>query len=82
MGSHDLEHIVSIIDGRDTLVEELSKSGEGVRSHIHKEFNSMVKDPAFIDALPAFLQPDDASQERAGLSLARMKELNRGASKE
>jgi hypothetical protein len=78
LGSHDLEDVVSIIDGRESLGEEIAESDTGVASYVREEFNSMLENKTFIDALPGFLQPDDASQERAELILARMKSIVEG----
>lgn len=75
LGSHDLEDIVSIIDGRETLGEEISKSGDDIVTYVRREFTSILEDKAFIDALPVFLAPDDASQDRAPMIVARMKAI-------
>lgn len=66
--SHDLEDIVAVVDGRDELVSELQAADEDVRRYVANEFDQLLRDPDFTDALSGFLLPDPATQaRRAGL---------------
>ncbi len=76
--SHDLEDIVTVIDGRPELVEEVHLAPPDLRKYFSDEFRGLLSNRNFLDALPGHLLPDHASQQRAGLVLERMKRLIRG----
>lgn len=75
LGSRDLDDIVALVDGRDSIVDEIAASSPNVRTYIAEQFRSMVDLQAFTDALQGFLPPDDASQERASLVLDRLRRI-------
>jgi hypothetical protein len=61
--SHDLEDLLTVIDGRDAIVGEIAEAA-AVRGHIAGEFRALLETPAFLDALPGYLLPDPGSQDR------------------
>jgi hypothetical protein len=73
--SHDLEDIVTVIDGRAELVDEVRKAERQLIKYLSKEFRSLLLNHDFMDALPGHLLPDAASQQRLGLLIKRMREL-------
>jgi predicted nucleotidyltransferase len=73
--SHDLEDIVTVLDGRAEAVEETNAAAQDLREFLDGEFRALLANPAFIDALPGYLPPDAASQRRAGLILERIKRV-------
>jgi hypothetical protein len=73
--SHDLEDIVTVVDGRPELVDEVHLAPEDLQKYLSDEFGSLVSNHDFLDALPGHLMLDAASQQRAGLVLERMKRL-------
>lgn len=76
--SHDLEDIVSVLDGRPELAHEVAGAEPDLRAYLANEFAQLLATPDFIDALPGFLSPDEASQRRLpilkqrALSIARL----------
>lgn len=72
MGSHDLEDLVTVIDGRPEIVDEQRLATSDVRSYVASELRQLVRRRDFVDALPGFLLPDTASQRRGPLLLDRM----------
>ncbi len=62
--SHDLEDLMAVVDGRESLLEECRQSPPELRNDLAEQFNNLLNTAAFIDALPAFLPPDQASQQR------------------
>jgi hypothetical protein len=74
-GSHDLEDIVSVVDGRETLGDEVRDGGADLSEYMHREIAALLANPAFIDALPGFLLPDSASQSRNDIVLRRLHDL-------
>jgi hypothetical protein len=74
-GSHDLEDVVSVVDGRETLSVEVRTAGIDLREYVRREIANLLADARFIDALPGFLLPDAASQLRIGIVLGRLRDL-------
>jgi hypothetical protein len=62
--SHDLEDVITVIDGRPTITKEIQASDAEVRALIAKIIADLLKDRRFMDALPGYLLPDAANQGR------------------
>jgi hypothetical protein len=62
--SHDLEDLMAVVDGRASLLEECRLSPPELRSDLAAQFLELLNTSAFLEALPAFLPPDQASQQR------------------
>lgn len=77
LASHDLEDLITVLDGRPELLDELRLASEDVRSYIAGAIGHMLKVRQFIDALPGYLLPDSASQARISQLLARLKEVSK-----
>ena len=60
-GSHDLEDLLTVIDGRAAIVQEIANVAS-LRSYIAEQFLALLKTPAFLDALPGHLLLDPSSQ--------------------
>jgi hypothetical protein len=73
--SHDLEDIVTVVDGRAELVDEARISLVDLRKYLSDAFRGLLSNRDFIEALPGHLLPDSASQQRVGLVVERMKKL-------
>jgi hypothetical protein len=73
--SHDLEDIVTVINGRDSLMEEFNASSAELRGYLQDEFSTLLGNTDFLDALPGHLSPDRASQQRIRIVLERVKAL-------
>lgn len=72
MGSHDLEDLITVIDGRAEIVDELSTAAPDIRSFVASELQQLLRRRDFVDAVPGFLLPDSASQGRSRLLLDRL----------
>jgi predicted nucleotidyltransferase len=75
LGSHDLEDVVSVVDGRETLSAEVRAAGTDLSEYVRREIAKLLANRGFIDALPGFLLPDSASQSRIGMVLERLHDL-------
>lgn len=73
--SHDLEDIVTVIDGRAELAEEVRAASTDLQNYLSREFETSLSNRDFLDALPGHLLPDAASQQRLGLVVKRMQQL-------
>jgi hypothetical protein len=73
--SHDLEDLLTVVDGRQALVAELAVEHSDLRHYVAKAIQGLLHTSAFRDALPGHLPPDGASQARLPLLLGRLEEL-------
>ena len=76
LGSHDLEDILSVVDGRVELIPEARGSGEELRSYLSTEIRTLLGIADFLDALPGHLPGDSASQQRAPEIMHRLRQLS------
>lgn len=75
MASHDMEDIISLIDGRAEIVEEVLHAPEDVRRFLAMSFQEFIGSRDFLEALPGHLLPDPASQQRISLIMGRIHTL-------
>jgi hypothetical protein len=75
MTSHDLEDLVTVIDGRPEVVAEVHAADSQVRAYLSTECGQLLAERRFVDALYGFLQFDDASQQRVPFVLSRIRAL-------
>lgn len=73
--SHDLGDIISVIDGRESLLCECAESLRPLREYLALQFQALQATQAFLDALPGHLPPDPASQDRLVLLLQKINAL-------
>ena len=60
---------------RESLVSECRSSPIDLRSYLASRFHKLLRNPAFLDALPAHLPGDWASQERLPMLRQRLGQL-------
>jgi hypothetical protein len=62
--SHDLEDLITVVDGRERIVDEVDRAPEGLRNYVRDAVRAWLTLPAFDEALPGHLPSDRASQQR------------------
>jgi hypothetical protein len=75
VSSHDLEDIITVVDGRPEIVDDVSTANERVRTYVATELRSLLDNQDFIEALAGYLLPDAASQARRGILEQRLRAL-------
>jgi hypothetical protein len=75
LSSHDLEDIITVMDGRPILREEVGSATADVRGYIGKQCEGLLASSRFHDALPEYVLPDESSQKRIPALLSLLKEL-------
>ncbi len=75
LGSHDMEDIVALLDGRQEIVYEIGETSEELRTYLSKEFQDFLHNEAFLESLSGHLPSDRTSQARYPLLLERMKHI-------
>jgi hypothetical protein len=76
LSSHDLEDLITVVDGRPHLLNELRSAPGDVQSYIAEAISQMLKTNRFIDALPGYLMHDAANQNRISILLERLSEIS------
>jgi predicted nucleotidyltransferase len=64
LASHDMEDIITILDGRREIVDEIKSSSDELKTFLAAKFQLFLADQNFLDAIPGHLLPDSASQAR------------------
>ncbi len=75
--SHDLEDIITVVDGRPEIVDDVAAADEQARAYISADIRSLLDNPDFVEALAGFLLPDAASQARRTILEQRLEALAR-----
>lgn len=76
LASHDLEDVLSVIDGRPELVAEITRADPALREFVAQIFGRLIADESFIDRLPGLVL-DGSPQERTNIVLHRLTALSR-----
>lgn len=74
--SHDLEDVITVVDGREALIDEVTAAPEELRRFISASFKALLVDNRFLEALPGYLLPDEANQARYTMLLKKLQELS------
>ena len=74
--SHDLEDILTVVEGRAALVQEVKAAPDNVRVHIGQSVASLLDLPAFTNALPGLL----SDPEREEVAFARLSQMSLSSS--
>lgn len=53
--SHDLEDFAAVIEGRDSLLQEVADSPQELRRYLAEAARSLLAEPRFLDVLPGFV---------------------------
>ncbi len=75
--SHDMEDIITVIDGRPSLFAEIRLTPSILQEYIAEKFSTLLKNEDFLSVLQAYLPADSASQARLPLLEAKLRELAR-----
>jgi len=73
--SSDLEDIISVLDGRPTVVDNVANSPTELRRYIGREVGKLLNNSEFLNALPGHLAGDEISQARIPMILRTLESL-------
>ncbi len=74
LGSHDLEDIIAVIDGREEIAAEIKNASDEVHQYITGKIISWLKNDKFLDALPGHLG-SSSDKSRLGILVKRLKQI-------
>ena len=75
MASHDMEDIITVLDGRREIVDEIKSSSDELKTFLSRTFQIFLADENFLDAIPGQLLPDHANQARLPRLLKILEEI-------
>jgi predicted nucleotidyltransferase len=73
--SHDLEDVVTIIDGRNELISEIRESAVSLRAYLREEFSRLLSTEKFVQSLAGYLPSDPGSQQRLPYLRQRLRSI-------
>lgn len=76
LASPDVEDIITVVDGRPSLLSEVRTLPVEVRQYLAAQFNRLLGDRDFIDSLPGHLEYRNASPERLQRLSSRLLDLS------
>lgn len=74
-GSHDLEDLIAVIDGRPEAVGEVLRAGEEIRRALEDEVLALLGNEQFTSAIGYHLRPDQVSQGRVTIVIERLRAI-------
>jgi hypothetical protein len=75
LASHDLEDMITLIDGRKELLGEIITAPADLQKFLADTFRDYLATPAFVESISGHLLPDKASQGRLPLIVQRMTQI-------
>jgi predicted nucleotidyltransferase len=76
MASHDMEDIITVLDGRPEIVSEIRSSSEDLKIFLSDTFRKLLTNGEFLNAIPGHLPPDRASQARLPRLMKCLEEIS------
>lgn len=74
-GSHDLEDLVAVVDGRPEIVHESLEAREEVRAALEDEVLALLGNEQFTSSVTYHLRPDQVSQGRIAIVIERLRAI-------
>lgn len=75
LASHDMEDIITVVDGRSSLLDEVKACDPALCGYLMAEFDTLMSNPKFVEALGGHLPGDSGSQARSPRLRARLRAL-------
>lgn len=75
--SHDLEDIMTVMEGRRSVMQEMAAAQEAVRRHVGQSVEALLDMPTFHNALPGLLSDPEREQAVKArlMQIAQLKDL-------
>ncbi len=74
-GSHDIEDIINLIDGRPELPGEIVEGSPSLSAYLREEVEDLLAQKRFTDTIAWHLAADEISQARVTIVLDRMRRV-------
>jgi hypothetical protein len=73
--SHDIEDAIRVVDGRESVLDELDRAPTGVRSYVAASISRVLADRYFLEALPTYFGDLEEGSARARVTEDRLRKL-------
>jgi predicted nucleotidyltransferase len=80
LGSHDLEDIINVLDGRPEIVAEIAASAMELRHYLAEQCCTLLDRKNFMDALQGMVFPDESQAVRIQMIAAQLEKITQFAS--
>jgi hypothetical protein len=60
---HDIEDIVTVINGREEIVDEISRAAQELKEYVSDQLGAFLEISAFTDLIPGHLRPNENRSE-------------------
>ena len=74
-GSHDLEDIIAVIDGRASIADDIRAAAPALADYVANGIKALSRNSDFQDSLPGHLPSDSAGQGRLPILRGRLKKI-------
>jgi predicted nucleotidyltransferase len=74
--SHDLEDIITLVDGRATIVQEVAAATADIREFIASEFAKILRHPDFGETLPGLMPAILGASQRIPIVVQRFEAIS------
>lgn len=71
--SHDMEDIITVVDGRLELIDEVATADEDLRAYISEELDDLLAIPEFVDSIAWHLPGNPENQARVPEVIRRLR---------
>lgn len=75
LGSHDLEDILNVIDGRPELPHEIARTADELKDYLVTRCAALLAMPDFMNFLPGMVIQDETLAERVATVAAQLKHI-------
>lgn len=75
LGSHDLEDIINVIDGRTELLDEIATETPELRAYLGQRCAALLVTPHFANYLPGLLAQDETLAQRVTTATYRLQSI-------
>ncbi len=75
--SHDIEDIITLIDGRKTIVQDLKSNNKPVLTYLRSELQLFIENEDFVNSLEAHISAREVLQGRKKIIIQRIMEFLR-----
>jgi hypothetical protein len=72
--SHDLEDVLSVIDGRPEIIAEIGQAEPSLRRYVADALKQLLAEPRFLEVLPGLIL-DSGPTGRAELVAGRLRSI-------
>jgi predicted nucleotidyltransferase len=73
--SHDIEDIITVVDGRPEIVNEITEDRTEIRDYLREEMEILLAEELFTESISWHLAGDQANQQRVPIIIQRLRTI-------